>query len=83
MTVADMPADCDLCAADLGRYDWSKVCCRSRFITSLPRVVLRRGWMERWKARESAEFYADIQRVVTARWENKKGNTVIVEDGNV
>lgn len=39
--------------------------------------------MERWKARESAAFYAGIGRAVTTRWENKKGNTVIVEAGNV
>lgn len=78
-----LPAECELCAKDDGNYDFGRVCCRARFITSLPMVHLRRGWMARWKTRESAGLYAEIERAVTARWKNKKGDAVIAEAGNV
>lgn len=66
--------DCDLCAKDDGNYDFGRVCCCARYIASLPLVRLRRGWMERLKARKSAEFYTAIERAVTVRWEKTKGN---------
>lgn len=72
-----MADECDLCARDDGNYQFDRACCCARFVTAVPLVRLRRGWMERFKARVSAGFYAEIERAVTARWKNKKGDAVI------
>jgi hypothetical protein len=42
-------------------------------VTSLPGIDLRRGWMARWKSRETPSFYAAIARAVKAQWEIKTG----------
>lgn len=63
--------DCALCGSAASQYDWSRVCCRARFIAGLPAVILRRGWMQRWQALESAGFYADIERAVRDAWKAK------------
>jgi hypothetical protein len=64
---------CDLCTAAAGIYNWGNLCCRARFVTSLPGIDLRRGWMARWKSRETPSFYAAIARAVKAQWEIKTG----------
>lgn len=69
MTMCVSP--CQLCSTASCEFNWSNVCCRARFITGLPRIDLRRGWMARWKERESAEFYDAIARAVKAAWELK------------
>lgn len=69
MTASASP--CHLCAAASGEFNWGNVCCRTRFIVGLPGIDWRRGWMERWKARESSEFYDAIARAVKAGWELK------------
>lgn len=68
--------ECEFCATETGRYAWDRVCCRARFISGLPMIALRRGWMALWKQRESAAFYADIEREVGALWKIKKGGSV-------
>jgi hypothetical protein len=65
--------DCNLCLVASGEFNWGNVCCRARFVIGLPGIDWRRGWMARWKAREIPEFYAEIERAVKARWENKAG----------
>lgn len=64
---------CALCVAATGEYNWGNLCCRARFVTGLPGIDWRRGWMDRWKARESPDFYAAIERAVKTAWENKTG----------
>lgn len=65
--------DCGLCVRENGLFDWGQVCCRARFVIGLPGIEYRRGWMARWKARENAEFYAQIAAEVKARWDKKTG----------
>lgn len=67
---------CALCTKNNGNYDFGRVCCCARYITSLPLVSLRRMWMELLKARKSAEFYAEIERTVTERWKKLKAGNV-------
>ena len=75
MTVADaFSGDCDLCAADKGVYDFGRVCCCARYVCSIPLKLLRAGWMELLKSRNSAEFFEQLECAVRARWENKKNN---------
>lgn len=63
-------AECDLCARDDGNYDFGRVCCRARYITSLPLKRLRTGWMERWRKQLPASTYAQLEDAVRVRWES-------------
>ena len=65
---------CQMCVDDAGVYDWSLICCRARFVTRLPGVYWRRGWMQRWKSSEGPRFYADIERAVKDLWKSKNAN---------
>lgn len=65
---------CTLCLAPTGEYNWGNLCCRARFVTGLPGIDWRRGWMARWKASETPEFFAAVERAVKVRWENKMGS---------
>ena len=64
---------CPLCVAASGEYNWGNLCCRARFVTGLPGIDWRRGWMARWKLREPPAFYTSIELAVKSRWENKTG----------
>jgi len=61
-------SECKLCVASnnkvIGNYSWGNVCCRARFLKSLPHDDLRVGWLERWRAAESSEFYLAIVKAV-------------------
>ena len=65
--------ECSDCVADKGLYHRSRACCWARYLVSLPLLELRRGWLERLKARVSAKFYAEIERSTKMRWEKIKG----------
>lgn len=79
-----MPAQqCDLCVSDRGVYEFGRVCCCARFVSSLPLVRLRRGWMELFKVRKSADVYAQIEAAVKARWVVKNGELKSGKEGNV
>lgn len=64
---------CPLCVAKDGEYGWGNVCCRARFVISLPGIDWRRGWMARWKMKELPDFYMAIEHAVKKLWENKTG----------
>ena len=60
--------ECKLCIESsnkaMGNYYWGNACCRARFLKSLPHDDLRVGWLQRWKAAESSEFYSAIEKAV-------------------
>ena len=39
---------CNLCEQTSGHYDFLRLCCRVRFLLTLPNVEVRRAWLERW-----------------------------------
>ena len=65
--------ECDDCIEDKGLYDFSRACCRARFLVSVPLLDLRKGWMRRWKRKVSEEFYDAIEAAVKKRWEKIGG----------
>lgn len=69
----DLDESCALCIESSGEFNWGKLCCRARFVTGLPDIDLRRGWMARWKSREIPDFYSAIEQLVKIRWKNKAG----------
>lgn len=78
-----MPAQqCNLCVSDAGVYDFARVCCMARFVCSIPLKHLRKGWMERFRARKGADVYAELERAVKARWAEKNTVSVGVKEGN-
>jgi hypothetical protein len=81
MTLTDVPvADCDLCVADKGVFDFGRVCCCARYVCSIPLKRLRAGWMELFRERNDAEFFEQLECAVRARWINNK-NTKGAGDG--
>lgn len=64
---AERVVDCELCVGDSPIYDFGLVCCRARFILSVPMLEVRRGWIERWKRKDS-EMCAAVEREVRMRW---------------
>lgn len=66
-----MTNDCELCIRAGGRYNFSKVCCRARFIVNLPTRSLRAGWIEHWGRKDKA--MADkVEAEVLRMWEARK-----------
>lgn len=70
--VVAQPMACGLCASVSPVYDFGLVCCRVRFILSVPVLDIRREWFARWKRRDG-EMCAEVEREVEARWKlNRK-----------
>lgn len=64
---------CPLCAEGKGVYNWSQVCCRARFIVSIPIKSLRQAWLEKWAATDAQDVTAEIMTRVVALWILKHG----------
>lgn len=63
--------DCELCIDVSPVYDFGLVCCRVRFILSVPVLEVRRAWLERWK-RQDGEMCDSVEREVAARWKARR-----------
>lgn len=46
--------ECELCEKRSAILDFNRVCCRVRFVMSLPSREMRAGWLERWKQKDGA-----------------------------
>lgn len=69
---AEKVVDCELCIKKSPVHDFRLVCCRVRFIMSIPILEVRRAWIERWKKRDGAMGRV-VEQEVTARWNKLKG----------
>lgn len=67
-----MTEPCTLCAADTGRYDWSKDCCCARFISHTPTKATRVAWLNHWLVQFGAERTSHIKQLVQKAWEKHK-----------
>lgn len=63
-------ADCALCIDGSPVYDFGLVCCRVRFILSVPVLDVRRAWLERWRKLEG-EMSELIESEVRRRWRDE------------
>jgi len=44
--------ECELCEKKSAILDFNRICCRVRFVMSLPTREMRAGWLERWRSRD-------------------------------
>ena len=63
--------ECDLCAKRSATLDFNRVCCRVRFVMSLPNREMRVGWLDRWRAKDGPEMAEEIEREVKERWKQR------------
>lgn len=63
--------ECELCAKQSAVLDFSRVCCRVRFVLSLPTREMRLGWLDRWKQKDGSAMAEEIEREVRAKWNER------------
>lgn len=59
---------CELCAEDVGVLDFVRPCCVARFVASVPLLEMRRGWLERLRMKNSAEFMEQVEERLREIW---------------
>ncbi len=64
--------DCDLCAEDRGLYEFSRPCCRVRFLLSLAHREARAGWLKIWRKDYGDEATWKTEQAVRAAWRTAK-----------
>lgn len=63
--------ECDLCAKRSAVLDFNRICCRVRFVMSLPSREMRAGWLERWRKQDGPAMAEEIEREVKERWKQR------------
>ena len=64
--------ECELCEKRSAILDFNRVCCRVRFVMSLPSREMRAGWLERWKQKDGAAMAEEVEKEVKRQWEERK-----------
>lgn len=64
--------ECELCEKKSAVMDFNRVCCRVRFVMSLPSREMRSGWLERWKQKDGSAMAEEVEREVKRQWEERK-----------
>lgn len=60
--------ECELCEKKSAILDFNRICCRVRFVMSLPTREMRVGWLERWRARDGNAVADAVEKEVRERW---------------
>lgn len=60
--------ECEQCAKSSAIYDFNRICCRVRFILSLPTREMRSGWLERWRSRDGKAMADAVEKAVLMKW---------------
>lgn len=60
--------ECELCEKKSAILDFSRICCRVRFVMSLPTREMRVGWLERWRVRDGNAMADAVEKEVRERW---------------
>lgn len=60
---------CALCLSHSSILDFNRICCRVRFVMSLPSREQRAGWLERWRKQDGPAMAEEIEREVRAKWQ--------------
>ncbi len=59
---------CELCEKKSAILDFNRICCRVRFVMSLPTREMRVGWLERWRSRDGNAMADAVEKEVRERW---------------
>ena len=65
--------DCDYCENRPGVYNFNNICCRVRFICSIPVRELRTQWIARWRKKYGDELADEVERRVKVEWAKRVG----------
>lgn len=60
--------ECELCEKKSAILDFNRICCRVRFVMSLPTREMRVGWLERWRSRDGNAVADAVEKEVRERW---------------
>ena len=60
--------ECELCEKKSAILDFNRICCRVRFVMSLPTREMRVGWLERWRSRDGNAMADAVEKEVRERW---------------
>lgn len=60
--------ECELCEKKSAILDFNRICCRVRFVMSLPTREMLAGWLERWRARDGNAVADAVEKEVRERW---------------
>ncbi len=60
--------ECELCEKKSAILDFNRICCRVRFVMSLPTREMRVGWLERWRSRDGNAVADAVEKEVKAIW---------------
>lgn len=63
---------CELCVQDSCILNFASPCCVARYVAKLPELEMRRGWLERLRIKNSAEFMERVEERLREIWEGKK-----------
>lgn len=61
--------ECELCAKRSAVLDFRRICCRVRFVMSLPSLEMRAGWLALWREKDGKTMAEEIEREVRAKWQ--------------
>lgn len=59
--------ECELCEKKSAILDFNRICCRVRFVMSLPTREMRVGWLERWRSRDGNAMADAVEKEVRER----------------
>jgi len=60
--------ECELCEKKSAILDFNRICCRVRFVMSLPTREMRAGCLERWRSRDGNAMADAVEKEVRERW---------------
>lgn len=69
-----MSDGCELCGKKSAIYDFNRLCCRVRFILSLPTRDMRATWLERWRAKDGKAMADAVEKAVLAQWKTGRND---------
>ena len=63
---------CELCKRKSPVLDFNSICCRVRFLMTLPSRDIRAEWLERWRKRDGHRMADEIEKEVKERWNQRR-----------
>jgi len=60
--------ECELCEKKSAILDFNRICCRVRFVMSLPTREMRVGWLDRWRSWDGNAMADAVEKEVRERW---------------
>ena len=69
---------CILCAQASGHYDFNQLCCRVRYLLTLPNLEARRAWLDQWR-RQGDKAIEETEAALTAAFKDRKKKSDVLK----